>query len=113
MPTAPLTEFRPPEGARDSGDEGSVAGEVVSDVARPDFPQALKLALRPYLGDGYPDVNLAAQIAGTSARTLQRRLMRVGLSYRTLVREMRDATKSEARSGDASRSSLDHIRRDA
>ena len=89
VPTALLSEFRAQGETGNPPDEGGLAARIPSDVVRPDFPRALKLALRPYLGDGYPDVNLAAQIAGTSARTLQRRLMRVGLSYRTLVRETR------------------------
>lgn len=89
LPMALLTEFRPSTAAWDPENDCGRAEEILSDVSRPDFPEALKLALRPYLGDGYPDVNLAARIAGTSARTLQRRLMRVGLNYRTLVRETR------------------------
>ena len=56
---------------------------------RLDFPGSLKLALLPYLRGGYPDINLAAEIANTSARTLQRRLAQFGLSYSNLVQQTR------------------------
>ena len=59
--------------------------------ARPrfDFPGSLKSALQSYLQDGYPDINLAAEIANTSVRTLQRRLAQFGLSYSRLVQQTR------------------------
>jgi AraC-like DNA-binding protein len=95
VPTSLLTEFHPSADVLRRMDEGRMSGEIESAVTRPDFPLTLKLALRPYLGDGYPDVDLAAQIAGTSARTLQRRLTQVGLSYTTLVRETRVEAAAE------------------
>ena len=49
------------------------------------FAVSLKKALRAYLGDGYPDIRLAAEIAGTSVRTLQRRLKQFEMSYSTLL----------------------------
>ena len=54
-----------------------------------DFAEALRTAIRPYLGDGYPDLALAAEIAGLSRRTLQRRLAASGRSYSDLVQEAR------------------------
>ena len=51
------------------------------------FPVSLKKTLRAYLGDGYPDIKLAATIAGTSVRTLQRRLNQYELSYSALVQQ--------------------------
>ncbi len=57
-----------------------------------DFPGRLKLALRAYLGDGNPSVNLAAEIAGTSVRTLQRILAQYGLTYSAVVRRARFET---------------------
>jgi AraC-like DNA-binding protein len=54
-----------------------------------DFADSLKQALRSYLGDGYLDINLAAGIAGTSERTLQRVLADSGLTYRRLIQEAR------------------------
>lgn len=50
---------------------------------------ALRDAIRPYLRDGYPDLALAAEISGTSPRTLQRRLALHGYSYTRLVQETR------------------------
>lgn len=54
-----------------------------------DFPTSLKLLLVSYLREGYPDINLAAEIANTSVRSLQRRLGEVGLSYSDLVQQVR------------------------
>lgn len=57
--------------------------------SKQDFPGSLKLALRSYFQEDYPDVNLAAEIADTSVRTLQRRLGQFGLNYSTLVQQAR------------------------
>ena len=54
-----------------------------------DFTGTLKLALRSYLSDGIPSLELAAEIAGLSSRTLQRRLADEGLTYRELLDECR------------------------
>lgn len=54
-----------------------------------DLTTSLKQLLRPYLQDGYPNIKLAAEIAGASVRTLQRRLSKVGLSYSGLVQQLR------------------------
>lgn len=57
--------------------------------SRWDFPSSLRLALRPYLGDGYPTIELAAELAGTSVRTLQRRLSQHHMSYSDVVKKLR------------------------
>ena len=57
-----------------------------------DFVSALKLALHSYLRDGAPPLELAADIAGLSTRTLQRWLTDEGLSYRDLLDEVRYET---------------------
>lgn len=49
----------------------------------------LKLALPVYLGDGYPSISIAATIAGTSVRTLQRELRSCGTSYSELIQQIR------------------------
>jgi len=54
-----------------------------------DFSDSLKQSLRTYLVDGYPDIRLAAEIAGTSVRTLQRGLAQSDLSYSRLIQEAR------------------------
>ena len=54
-----------------------------------DYPGSLKLILYSYLREGYPDIKLAAEIANTSVRTLQRRLAQFGLSYANLVQQAR------------------------
>ncbi len=51
------------------------------------FPATLKLVLGSYLGDGHPGIELAAEIAGTSVRTLQRRLEQHQLSYSDLLQQ--------------------------
>ena len=57
-----------------------------------DFIGALKLALRSYLRDGTPSIELAADIADLSTRTLQRRLADRGLTYRGLLDQTRYET---------------------
>ena len=57
-----------------------------------DFIGTLKLALRSYLRDGAPDLELAADIANLSTRTLQRRLADAELTYRDLLAEIRYET---------------------
>lgn len=52
----------------------------------------LKLAMRDYLRDGAPSLELAADIAGLSARTLQRHLAEDDLNYRELLTELRYET---------------------
>lgn len=60
-----------------------------------DFPGSLKMALRGYLGDSHPGIGLAAEIAGTSVRTLQRQLAQFGLSYSDLVQQARFESATE------------------
>ena len=60
-----------------------------------DFASSLKFILRAYLPDGYPKVELAAEIAGLSVRTLQRRLAQQGLSYSALVKHLRYEAASQ------------------
>ena len=57
-----------------------------------DFIGTLKLALRGYLRDGAPSLELAAGIADLSTRTLQRRLAGEGMSYRDLLDAVRYET---------------------
>jgi len=45
--------------------------------------------LRPYLRGGTPKIELLAEIAGTSRRTLQRKLQKAGVSYSELVETTR------------------------
>ena len=54
-----------------------------------DIAVRLRLTLPVYLGDGYPQICLAAMITGTSVRTLQRELSRLGTSYSELVQQVR------------------------
>jgi AraC-like DNA-binding protein len=60
-----------------------------------DFPTSLKLTLSSYFQEKYPDVNLAAEIANTSVRTLQRRLGQYGLNYSSLVQQARFEVAAE------------------
>ena len=69
--------------------EALTTKQGLPDKVRLDFPGSLKLALHPYLRKSYPDINLAAEIANTSVRTLQRWLAQFGLSYASLVQQAR------------------------
>lgn len=50
-----------------------------------DFAHRLRLCLTPYLFDGHPDIHLAADLVDTSARTLQRRLAKLGMTYSAVI----------------------------
>ena len=50
-----------------------------------DFAGRLMQCLEPHFLDGYPQLALAAEVAGTSTRTLQRRLAARGSSYADLI----------------------------
>lgn len=60
-----------------------------------DFPSSLNSALRLYLAEGYPSIELAAELASTSVRTLQRRLHQCHLSYSDLIKQLRFDTALE------------------
>lgn len=53
------------------------------------FIASLKQILPAYFKDGYPSIHLAASIAGTSTRTLQRTLKLYGYNYTDLIKKMR------------------------
>ncbi len=60
-----------------------------------DFVTALRAIIRPYLAQGHPHLLLVAEIAGMSARTLQRRLAQSGSSYSQIVQEARFSIASD------------------
>jgi AraC-like DNA-binding protein len=66
-----------------------------SAVFADDFPTSLKRVLKAYLPDGYPAIELAADITGMSVRTLQRNLARSRLTYSKLVEVARFEAASE------------------
>jgi AraC-like DNA-binding protein len=55
----------------------------------------LKRLLRPYLRAAAPNINLFAEVAGTSPRTLQRKLSQYGTSYSKLIETTRFEMASE------------------
>ena len=56
---------------------------------RMDFVQCFRQIVAPYLLDGYPPLELMAEITRTSPRSLQRGLARHGKTYRGIVQEAR------------------------
>jgi AraC-like DNA-binding protein len=53
------------------------------------FIHALRRKLREHSGDGYPDVDAAAQSVCMSVRTLQRNLARAGVTYSKVLEHAR------------------------
>lgn len=53
------------------------------------FVYLLRKMIQPYLGEGSPAVAFAAEMAGISTRTLQRRLTQSGSSYTQILQEAR------------------------
>ena len=60
-----------------------------ADPAGGDIIRALKLMLPSYLDEGVPTVAEVAEMAGTSARSLQRKLALAGLTYSDLIEAAR------------------------
>jgi AraC-like DNA-binding protein len=87
----PMLSLPPTPGLRPPAPDEAASPEPI-----PDFLDALRMSLEPYLGGTYPRIELAAEIAGTSVRTLQRKLAEAGLSYRTLLDEARFAVAARA-----------------
>jgi len=54
-----------------------------------DFLGSFRQALASLLRGDYPDINIAAEIAGMSVRTLQRRLALEGLTYSRIIEQTR------------------------
>ena len=83
-------------------DDSTTTIERMSAVPQPlsqrslDFRESLMLVLRSYVRERHLDVGLAADIAGTSVRTLQRRLGALGMSYSHLVQQVRFDAATEA-----------------
>ncbi len=56
-----------------------------------DYIDTLRAVLKSYLPDGYPSARFAAELMDVSERTLARRLSASGLTYGTLIDEVRFA----------------------
>lgn len=54
-----------------------------------DLSKSLQQLLQSLLRDSYPDISLAAEAAGVSVRSFQRRLAEVNLSYSRIVEQVR------------------------
>jgi AraC-like DNA-binding protein len=54
-----------------------------------DLSASLRVILPAYLPDGSPTIQQAARLAGTSVRTLQRRLDEEGVTYSQLLEDLR------------------------
>lgn len=70
-------------------DNSEIEGILQSTTPTPDFVGSIQQMLRSLLHDGYPDVALAAEAAGMSIRSFQRRLAESNLNYSLLVEQVR------------------------
>lgn len=70
-----------------SGPAAPAAGDTAE--RPPDLVSTLRAVLGAYLQDGPPAIDEAADMAGVSARTLQRRLRQTGISYSGLLQQVR------------------------
>ena len=70
---------------RTSSPEHSLHG----DAPLLDFPGSLRRVLTPYLPGDRPSIKFAAELAGTSVRTLQRRLQQFGMSFSDVLDQAR------------------------
>ncbi len=67
----------------------SSLGVLAPGVPPASLSESLMQILMPYLSDGNPTLEMAAEVVGTSRRTLQRRLAENGLSFSTVVDQTR------------------------
>jgi len=72
-----------------SNPESAPGSSVGTAAATGNLESSLRQVLTPYLSGGYPNEGLAAEICGTSIRTLRRRLHDAGTSYREVVASVR------------------------
>jgi AraC-like DNA-binding protein len=77
---------RPP---RTSSPVETSAGTEAGEEPMQDVAGSLAQALRPYLTAGAPSLRDAAELAGTSERSLQRDLARAGSSYRDVLQRVK------------------------
>lgn len=81
----------PPRNVPDVGrsDASLAAARSVPVDLRGNLSSSLKAVLTAYLPESLPTIDLAAEIAATSVRTLQRRLKEHALTYSDLIAELR------------------------
>jgi len=89
MPRASLSLSPQKNGNSSDPHHLSLPDQVVSIEDFTSLPGSLKLLLKPYIREGYPHIQLAAEMADVSVRTLQRRLGDEGLDYSTLINQVR------------------------
>jgi AraC-like DNA-binding protein len=75
--------------SRQNSSAAQDAGEVRPMRAVEDYVTTLKGVLKPYLPDGYPSIELAAEVLGTSVRSLQRTLAKRNTTYSKLIEQVR------------------------
>lgn len=59
------------------------------------LPDVIRSVVRPYLGEGHPELAHTAEVFGVSGRTLQRKLHRTGSCYSEIVQEARFEVAAE------------------
>jgi len=77
-----------------SNTNAAIAGTASLDCPEHDYGclvETLRITLTPYLASGYPSIEMAAEIVGTSTRSLQRRLRKHQTSYSELIDHLRFA----------------------
>ena len=83
-----LPPFSTPQTSR-SGGNAAAAAATLADELKTNLTVSLKAVLRAYLPEKLPPIEFAADMTGTSVRTLQRRLKQHGATYADLISEIR------------------------
>jgi AraC-like DNA-binding protein len=84
-----------PKGPLQSSSPKSMELREMDIFAPTDFPFSLKAVLKSYLCDGYPEIRLAARLADTSVRSLQRSLACAETTYSEVVEAARFEVAAE------------------
>jgi len=96
VPQHCLHQESPSADTKESKSEFPILNENLSGMDKnPTFLTRLRAVLRSYLSEGYISQQIAAELMNTSARTLARRLSAFGLTYGTLIDEIRYTVAKE------------------
>ena len=75
--------------SHEESDRASSAAHVDANLPELDLVGSLEAVLSSYVSEHLPSIDQAAEMAGTSVRTLQRRLKAAGVNYSDLIRDIR------------------------
>ena len=89
LPSDLLAATRSPNKLPEGWNKAGQPEDEATPTQLSEFVGSLRCSIRPYLSDGHVSIALAAEMAGTSVRSLQRALTRLRLSYSDILEQTR------------------------